>query len=168
MNIVKPGGLSETSEYDITKKSFPERIRRDRKTLYDLFKISAEWDSISKEWVTGYQITYTIGEPTFTSTLHESKDINTATVHTFLKILSMIPDSLIKRKTNEKKAREISSKAQQALKLGGLNTPEGREYIKRFDSELQKSKGLLNPGSSADLTAASIMAALNKKEPPLY
>ncbi|MEM2906995.1 MAG: triphosphoribosyl-dephospho-CoA synthase, partial [Candidatus Odinarchaeota archaeon] len=123
----------------------------------------------SKEWLTAYQITYTIGEPAFTSTLQETKDINTATVHTFLKILSTTPDSLIKRKTDEQTAEKITAKARQALKLGGLTTPEGREYIKTFDEELQKSKGLLNPGSTADLTAASIMTALNKKDKlPIY
>ncbi|WEU41091.1 MAG: triphosphoribosyl-dephospho-CoA synthase [Candidatus Odinarchaeum yellowstonii] len=169
VNLVKPGGLGGSSEYDITDPSFTSKIRRDHKTLYDLFEISGKWDSISKEWLTSYQITYTIGEPEFTSTLNETKDINTATVHTFLKILSTTPDSLIKRKTDEQTAEKITLKAREALKLGGLKTIEGREYIMKLDAELQKSKGLLNPGSTADLTAASIMAALSKENKlPIY
>lgn len=169
VKLVKPGGLSEASEYDITKNSFPDLIRRDAKTLYDLFQLSAEWDSISGEWVTGYKVTYTIGEPAFTSTLKNTGDLNTAIVHTFLKILSLIPDSLIKRKAGDVAAREVTVKAGEALRLGGLTTPEGRDYVVKLDRELQESRGLLNPGSTADLTAASIMVALNKKtELPLY
>lgn len=134
-----------------------------------MFKISAEWDSISREWLTGYEISYRIGAPTFTSTLRQTGNLNTATVHTFLKILSLIPDSLITRKNSIETAKDIADKAKEVLEVGGLNTEKGRNMLTRFDRELQKSKGKLNPGSTADLTASSIMVSLNNDDAlPVY
>jgi triphosphoribosyl-dephospho-CoA synthase len=165
VNLAKPGGIKyPTEKYDITNKNYITEVKKDKKTLYDLLKISSKWDSISKEWITSYEITFNLGAPTFTSILNETKDINIATVHTFLKILGSIPDSLIMRKNNIDISIEISKKASEVLKLGGLLNPNGKNKLVEFDKYLQMAKGKLNPGSSADLTCSSIMVALLNRD----
>jgi triphosphoribosyl-dephospho-CoA synthase len=82
--------------------------------------------------------------------------LNTAVVHTFLKVLSEHPDTFIARKVGAEKAREVSLDAKKALELGGLETPEGRESILELDRRLRESGNLLNPGTTADLTAAAL------------
>ena len=86
----------------------------------------------------------------------ERGDLNAAVVHTFLKILSEHPDTFIARKAGVEKAREVSSEAKEILKLGGLETSEGRKSIREFDCKLRESGNILNPGTSADLTAAAL------------
>jgi len=83
-------------------------------------------------------------------------DLNTAVVHTFLKVLSEHPDTFIARKVGVEKAREVSSDAKKVLELGGLETSEGRARVLEFDRKLRESGNLLNPGTTADLTAAAL------------
>ncbi len=92
--------------------------------------------------------------------MREINDINIATVHTYLTILSSIQDTLIKRKAGQRAAESVSKKAGIILKSGGLLSEKGRDLLWRLDEQLGKKKGLLNPGTTADLTAASIMVAL--------
>jgi triphosphoribosyl-dephospho-CoA synthase len=82
--------------------------------------------------------------------------LNTAVVHTFLKILSEHPDTFIARKAGAEKASEISVDAAKILKLGGLETTEGSRAIQELDRKLRASGNMLNPGTTADLTAAAL------------
>jgi len=73
-----------------------------------------------------------------------------------LKVLAEYPDTFIARKTNIEKAREVSLEAKEILNLGGLETLNERKRLKRFDQELRDSNNLLNPGTTADIIAASL------------
>jgi len=95
IGTAKPGGLSRAPQLDVTDPASRKKILEDNVTLFDVFQIASEYDSIASEWVDNYSVTFDLGYPYFTQQLHETKDINTATVHTFLKILSEVPDTLI-------------------------------------------------------------------------
>ncbi|MEM3586892.1 MAG: triphosphoribosyl-dephospho-CoA synthase [Candidatus Jordarchaeaceae archaeon] len=160
IGIAHPGGLGKVEKFDVTNKSSKALIKEKGTSLQDVFRISAEWDDISKEWVTGMKITFELGYPTFLKVYSETGDVNIATVHTFLTILSKNPDSLIQRKSGKKKAFEISKKASEILEEGGLLKERGEALCWKLDRELQVFKGKLNPGTTADLTASSIFVAL--------
>jgi triphosphoribosyl-dephospho-CoA synthase len=160
ISIAKPGGIGKTPKLDVTDPTSKEIILRDNITLFDVFKVSSGWDSISSEWVNNYTITFDLGYPCFVNALKETRDINTATVHTFLEILSEVPDTLIARKLGSARAKEVSAQAKRVLDAGGLTTPEGREELSRFDKELRDSEHRLNPGTTADLTAAVLAVAV--------
>jgi len=57
-------------------------------------------------------------------------------------------------------AQEISDRATQVLKLGGLSTVEGKNAAIKFDDELKQAGTDMNPGTTADLTASSLLTAL--------
>ena len=82
--------------------------------------------------------------------------MNAAIVHTFLKILSNHPDTFIARKAGIEKAREVSLDAKNILKTGGLAAAEGRKGVNDLDLKLRSSGNRLNPGTTADLTAATL------------
>jgi triphosphoribosyl-dephospho-CoA synthase len=86
----------------------------------------------------------------------EDKELNTAVIHTFLKVLAEYPDSFIARKVGVEKAREVSSMARKVLQLGGLETPKGKQSLSEFDLRLRESGNLLNPGTTADIVAAAL------------
>jgi triphosphoribosyl-dephospho-CoA synthase len=166
ISIARPGGLGKAPKLDVTDAASRKKILEGRVSLYEVFKISAPWDSISSEWVNNYPITFNIGYPFFIQQLEETNDVNTATVHTFLKILSEIPDTLIARKVEVTKAKEVSAQARTVLEEGGLNTSRGRNILQKFDAKLRDPAHKLNPGTTADITSAVLaLAILNGYRP---
>jgi triphosphoribosyl-dephospho-CoA synthase len=164
--IANPGGLGEAPKLDVTDPASKKRILDDRVTLFDVFKIASEWDSIASEWVNNYHITFDLGYPYFIQQLQGVGEINVATVHTFLKILSEVPDTLVARKVGLTKAKEVSMQAKHVLEIGGLLTMEGRGSLWALDGDLRKTSHKLNPGTTADITAAVLaVSILNKYRP---
>jgi triphosphoribosyl-dephospho-CoA synthase len=155
IDLAKPSGLNESSDLDVNDPSSKARILEESISLFDVFKIAAGYDDICSEWVRNYQITFDLAYPYLTVQL-ESRDLNTAVVHTFLKILSKHPDTFIARKVGVEKARQVSSDAKTALELGGLETSEGRKSVLDLDRKLRASGNRLNPGTTADLTATAL------------
>jgi triphosphoribosyl-dephospho-CoA synthase len=159
ISVVNPGGLGKSPKLDVTDPDSKKRILEEQVTLFETFKIASSYDSITSEWVNNYPITFDLGYPYFTRQLEETGDINTATVHTFLKILSEVPDTFISRKVGQAKAEGISAEALQVLKEGGLITPSGRKRLQKLDIELRDPAHDLSPGTTADITEAVL--ALN-------
>ncbi|RLE50088.1 MAG: ATP--dephospho-CoA triphosphoribosyl transferase CitG [Candidatus Methanomethylicota archaeon] len=160
IRIAKPGGLGKAEELDVTDKKSIEEIYRRGFTVSDVFKIAKDRDSVAKEWITCFHITFNIGFPAFKKAYLASGDFNKSTIQAFLEILSKEPDSLIMRKAGYQKALEVSRKANIVLSLGGAFSEEGLKMLYSFDEELRSKGSLLNPGSTADLTCSTLMVAL--------
>ena len=157
---VPTGVLGQVEELDVLDDSAVDQIRREGLTLLDVFQRCAHRDSICLEWVSDFETTFTVGHPHLREALRDSNDINSAAVDTFLLLLSKQPDSLIMRKIGLEKAVEVSEKAGRVLAEGGTASKLGRELLWALDRELQGAGGRLNPGTTADLTAASIFTLL--------
>jgi len=155
IDIAKPSGLNNVPDLDVRDPHSKERILRDRVSLYQVFKIAAGYDNVCSEWVNNYPITFNLAYPYLMKQLKNS-DLNTAIIHTFLKVLSKHPDTFIARKVGFEKASEISLDARKILELGGVETAKGRKSILEFDRKLRESGNLFNPGTTADLTAAAL------------
>jgi triphosphoribosyl-dephospho-CoA synthase len=155
VDIASPSGLNEAPDLDVTDPRSKERLIRENVTLLEVFKIASAYDDICSEWVNNYPVTFDLAYPYLIEQL-KSKPLNTAVVHTFLKILSEHPDTFIARKVGKEEARLVSSDAKAVLELGGLETEEGRKGLQQFDKKLRLSKNKLNPGTTADLTAAAL------------
>jgi len=160
--LVNPGGLNKAAELDVTDPKSKKTIMDEGVTLLDTFKIASSYDSITSEWVNNYPITFDLGYPYFVRQLEETGDINTATVHAFLKILSEVPDTFISRKVGQSKAESISAEAKKVLNEGGLTTPLGRNLLLKLDGNLRDPKNDLSPGTTADITEA-VLALNNLK-----
>ncbi len=155
IDVAKPSGLGEAPDLDVTDPASKTRLLKENVTLYEVFKIAAGYDDICSEWVRNYPITFDLAYPYLTAQL-ERGNLNTAVVHTFLKILSEYPDTFIARKAGVEKAREVSLDAKNILQLGGLETVQGRKNIDQLDLKLRSAGNRLNPGTTADITAATL------------
>ena len=153
--IASPSGLNEAPDLDVTDPRSKERLIRENVTLFEVFKIASAYDDICAEWVNNYPVTFDLAYPYLMEQL-KSKPLNTAVVHTFLKILSEHPDTFIARKVGTEEAGLVSSDAKAVLELGGLETKEGKESLQQFGKKLRLSKNKLNPGTTADLTASAL------------
>jgi len=159
IEIAQPGGLGRAPDLDVSNPKSKERILKENISLYKVFKIASEYDSICSEWVNNYPITFEIGYPYFKKQIEKTNDINLATVNTFLKILAEVPDTLIARKAGMEKATEVSTEAKRIFELGGLETEVGKKEIINFDRKLRTASNSLNPGTTADIVSAVL--ALN-------
>lgn len=155
INKVNPGGLNDAPDLDLNSPESKKRLIQEDISLYEVFQIASSYDSICFEWVNNYPITMDVAYP-FLLHQFQSQDLNKAIVHTFLKVLSLYPDTLISRKLGKKISKEISSEANQILVLGGLDTKAGQIELVRFDKKLRTNGNKLNPGTTADLVAATL------------
>lgn len=159
IKLAAPGGLSKIQYLDVYEDSTKSEILKMNTTLYVLMAISAPYDRISEEWITDLRITFEVGCPTFIKAYKETKNINTATIETFLTILANYPDTLIARKVGREKAMEVSNEAKKILRTGVLSK-EGFQKLQDFDKSLRTQNNKLNPGTTADLTASSLLVAI--------
>jgi triphosphoribosyl-dephospho-CoA synthase len=159
IKIANPSGLGKAPELDINDPNSINMIRKGKISLYDTFIIASKYDAVCSEWVKNYPITFEVAYPYLKKQIRETKDLDIAIIHTFLKVLSEYLDTFIARKAGIKKAREVSSLANEVLKFGGLETSIGRKSLSEFDRELRKAGNVLNPGTTADIIAAAL--ALN-------
>jgi triphosphoribosyl-dephospho-CoA synthase len=155
IDIAKPGGLDGAPDLDVRDPNSKKRLLKEQVSLFQVFKIAAGYDDICFEWVNNYPVTFNLAYPYLMEQL-KSRDLNTAIIHTFLKVLSERPDTFIARKVGVEKAREISLDAQKVLELGGVETAKGKQSILEFDKKLRNSSNLYNPGTTADITAAAL------------
>jgi len=156
---MNPETLGNVGELDVTDEESLERIKDSRVSPLEVFENGAERDSICSEWVTGFQITFNLGHPKLKSSLGKGT-VNNAIIDTFIDILSQYPDSLIARKSGAPQAVAVSIRAKKILEAGGASTVQGQELLWALDEELHAAEGGLNPGTTADLTAAAIFVSL--------
>ncbi|MCW4045047.1 MAG: triphosphoribosyl-dephospho-CoA synthase [Candidatus Bathyarchaeota archaeon] len=165
IDIAKPSGLNGAPDLDVRDPHSKERLLKEQVSLFKVFQIAAGYDDICSEWVNNYAITFNLAYPHLMEQL-KSRDLTTAILHTFLKVLSERPDTFIARKVGREKTAEISRDAQRILELGGADTAEGKQSIIAFDKKLRNSGNRYNPGTTADLTAAALaLCTLNGYRP---
>jgi triphosphoribosyl-dephospho-CoA synthase len=161
INLANPNGLiGKAPTLDVNDPKSKERIVKERITLYDILRISATYDSISRELVENYPLTFDVAYPYFTTQLERTGSLDTAIVHTYLKILSTNPDTLIARKVGLSKAREVSERAREVLEFGGLDTDVGSNAVDALDESLRKQGNQLNPGTTADIIASVLAVSI--------
>ncbi len=168
------GKVSGKRSPDLHDKEARKKIGEGGISLFDVMNDSSSYDSIARELVTGMEVSFEIGYPELTETFSRTGDINTAIVHTFLRILSKVPDTFIARKVGLKKAPDvkeavgigvretmwISETSGRILGIGGLATEQGKASLWEFDRNMQSLGKDYSPGTTADLTAASLMIGL--------
>jgi len=155
IDIACPSGLGGAPDFDVTQTDSKKRLTEENVSLFEVFKLASAYDDICYEWINNYPITFDLAYPYLTEQLR-NKPLNTAVVHTFLKILSERSDTFIARKMGNHKAQEISKEAKTILELGGTETTKGRGSLAEFDKNLRASGNACNPGTTADLTATAL------------
>ncbi|HIP84702.1 MAG TPA: hypothetical protein EYH15_04360 [Methanothermococcus okinawensis] len=139
---------------DVKGEDGRRKLVEENLTLYEVFKISAQWDNISREWVQGFPITFE-GYKILKNYYREEGDIHWAVTKTYIHILSKYPDTLIARKNNWEIAVDISRIARE-IKERGFK----KEDIEKLDVYLSRDGNKLNPGTTADIVAGSLMIFL--------
>lgn len=163
INVADAGGMGNQEEFDVMSEKAKDELRANNQTMFDVLEISAGWDRLANELTNKMPVCFEIGYPTFSDFWNSSDDVdvvNKATVLTFITILSQVPDTLISRKYGIEVAESVSQKASEILEF--KDDESFVEKLLAFDDYLFENK--YNPGTTADLTAASIFLSYLKKE----
>lgn len=152
IRLMQPGGMGQVAQADISGEPSI--------TLLQAMALAQERDAIAREYVSGFAITFGIGLPALKAAYSRSGSYSSAIVQAFLTILGEVPDTLIVRKKGIRSAQQISQLATDVLNKGGIFTAEGQSGLAEMDNVLRDNAHLLNPGTTADLTAAAAFLAL--------
>jgi triphosphoribosyl-dephospho-CoA synthase len=145
-----PGGLGRAKRHDVFA---PATV-----TLREAMAEAADRDRIALQYVTDFADVFGLGEPVLTTALAASRDRRLATLVAYLGFLASFPDSHIVRKHGQTVAEQIR---REASKLGALARTAKRledilPDVLAWDATLKQAS--INPGTSADLTVATLFA----------
>ncbi len=140
----RPGGLGEAPEHDVRA---PARV-----SLREAMTAAAHRDGIASEYATGYAIVFDTGLPWLAGALREGTPTLDAIVSLHVGLLASHPDTLIERKAGVAAARAVTAAAREVR--------DGTRALEDFDASLRGPDHRLNPGTTADLVAATLLAAL--------
>jgi triphosphoribosyl-dephospho-CoA synthase len=138
-----PGGLGEAPEHDVRS---PARV-----SLRDAMAAAAHRDSIASEYATGYAIVFDTGLRLLEGALRDGTSTLRAIASLYIGLLATHPDTLIARKAGAAAAHAVSAAARE-VRDGTMSLGEFEAGLRRGDN--------LNPGTTADLVAAILLAAL--------
>jgi triphosphoribosyl-dephospho-CoA synthase len=147
-----PGGLGQAAAQDV--KNEPTV------SLLEAMRLAEARDGIAREYTTAFTATFGTGAPALERARHDGLGWEDAVVETFLTLLAACPDTHIARRGGSALAEEASRLARTALAAGGVRSDAGRLVIEEMDRVLRDAQHLGNPGTTADLTAASIFVVL--------
>jgi triphosphoribosyl-dephospho-CoA synthase len=145
-----PAGLGRAERHDVFASATG--------TLREAMAEAADRDRVAQQYVTDFADVFELGEPLLEATLARSADKRLATLITYLGFLAAFPDSHIVRKyglTVAARTREEAGPlAAMARKANRLEDVLANVLV--WDAELKKAN--VNPGTSADLTVATLFA----------
>ncbi|MFQ5800664.1 MAG: triphosphoribosyl-dephospho-CoA synthase [Candidatus Hydrothermarchaeales archaeon] len=146
--------VGRSERFDVKDPKAKKRVMEKGMNLFDILNIS-KWDAIARELVTEMEVTFTLGYPSLKKEFERTGSLKDSILRCFFEILSRVPDTLIERKNDREIAVEISTEAKVILERGLLP-----KDVAAFDSKLRSDGNRYNPGTTADLTASSLMMAL--------
>jgi triphosphoribosyl-dephospho-CoA synthase len=144
IRIAAPAGLGSAAEQDIAS---PPSV-----DLRQAMALAAERDRIARQYADGYRDVYEIGVARLSEARRAQLPDERAATLAYLNFLAAFPDSHLLRKHGATAAEEVRCEAAAFV----ARHEYGDTALLAFDGRL-KQKGL-NPGTSADLTVASLLA----------
>ena len=154
--ILEPAGLGEVEEHDARHTATAP--------LLEVMRHGSSHDLIAQQYSNGFEEIFEFGKESYLrarvgSPKNERDDVHAVSV-LFLDFLSEFPDTHIARKHGATMAEAVRDEAR--VKREVFNSLETRHaqlaFLVDYDQQL-KNKGI-NPGTSADLTVATVFTQL--------
>jgi len=153
-----PGGLGSATEQDVAAEPTV--------TLREAMRLAESRDGVAREYASVFRATFEVGAPALERARHDGLAWDDAVVETYLTLLAASPDTHVARRAGAERAAAISRRAAAVLDTGGVRSDRGRAAVAALDDDLRgpasggPGANLANPGTTADLTAASIFVVL--------
>ncbi len=159
IRLAQPGGLGTADDQDIASEPTG--------TLREVMSLAAHRDGVAAQYANDFSWVLNEGLPFLASVRDEFDDCwEAAIVELHLRLLAEHPDTLIARKCGESVAMDASRLARRCLSnLTNLplDSTERAPFLNEFDQWLRADGHCRNPGTTADLVAACLFAAIRER-----
>jgi triphosphoribosyl-dephospho-CoA synthase len=152
IRLAEPGGLGKVDEADVAGEP-PESL------IYAM-RLAADRDLVARQYVNGFEQILDEVVPWLAEGMGQRWPLAETIVRTHLQLMSRYPDSLIARKCGADLASQAAARASKVLESGEPGDEAYARAIVDFDFWLRADGHRRNPGTSADLIAAGLFAAL--------
>jgi len=149
IRLASPGGIGRRDSQDVSDEPTV--------SLTEAMRLAADKDRIAFQYVSDFADVFNFALPRLRASQAQTGIDATLVTRLFLGLLARFPDSHIGRKFGIDKAREIRTRAV-ALEFECLRADApGRmnRHLRRVDAEFKS--GGINPGTTADLTVATLL-----------
>jgi len=145
-----PAGLGRAERHDVTETASV--------SLKDAMAEASSRDRVARQYVSDFEDIFERGEPVLTAVLASAAEPKWATLAVYLEFLSAFPDSHIARKHGIATAEDVCRAASRYhQRMRSLEKPAVLLADLLTWDALLKERGI-NPGTSADLTVATLFA----------
>jgi len=151
-----PAGLGDSSRYDV---QHPPTV-----TLLEAMREAQERDRIAWQYTSAFEDVFEFGVPRYHECLQKWHSEDWAASAVYLGFLARFDDTHVVRKYGAKAGTDLRVEAaiHEAALLACENPMTQQQKLLEFDQTLKASG--LNPGTSADLTVASLMVVTLGKQ----
>ena len=155
----RPGGMGQVAQEDVTQTP--------QVTLLEAMRLAAGRDRVAAQYATDFRLVLDEGVPFLAAEPDLATDWEPAVIRLYLHLLAGWPDTLIARKCGSEVAAEAAQRARRVIDCGGPATEPGRRELETFDVWLRADGHRRNPGTTADLVAATLFAGFRDGRLPL-
>jgi triphosphoribosyl-dephospho-CoA synthase len=152
IRLARPGGLGHVSTEDVAATPSVN--------LREAMGLAADRDSVAREYVTDFAMTFEIAAPALREARGEGLSWSDAVVEAYVRLLGVQADTHIARKLGPAVAEAVSRRAREVRASGGVRSEGGRAALLAFDEELRDATNSRNPGTTADLTCAALFVVI--------
>lgn len=147
--LAKPGGLGKQTKYDVNDAPVC--------SLLEAMNVASSYDNVAMQYTNNYQSIFQSGLETIRGFVKRWNSVEWATVACYLNFMATFADSHIQRKYGVELANKIKNESRvvkdQFVELD--NPVNAKTDLLEFDKQLKQRN--INPGTSADLTATSLL-----------
>ncbi len=145
-----PAGLGESAQHDVRARA--------QVTLLEAMREAQQRDCIARQYANGYADVFDIGVKRYRAAMQQWGCPVWAVTRVYLGFLAEFADTHIARKYGDDVAQmvRVEAKGHEQALLAQENPKTYQRELLKFDADLKA--GGLNPGTSADLTVASVLA----------
>lgn len=157
IRLANPGGLGTVDKADLNAPTKPSV------TLLEAMSLAADRDLIARQYTNGFQEVFGLGVDLLSRGRDVFRKLSDAIVFAHVGLMAAIPDSLIQRKCGLAEARRSQFLAQAAFESLSQPSANGERewvHVSELDFWLRAKGNQRNPGTTADLIAASLFVAI--------
>ncbi len=155
IQVASPGGIGNVDEMDVADSAPCD--------LVEAMQLAADRDLVARQYTNNFHEVLNYVVPSLVAGQASGWSLTTSIIHTHVRLMSDYPDSLIARKCGNEVAKESSKLANAVLKHGEPEVLGYQQALSDLDFWLRSDRHRRNPGTSADLIASGLFAALRDR-----
>lgn len=152
IRLAHPGGMGRVPEADIAAEPPDDLIHA--------MRLAADRDLVARQYLNDFAEVFDVALPALADGLAHGWPLASTIVHAQMQLMSAHPDSLIARKCGSAVARQSAAMASAVLAAGAPGEAAYQIALADLDFWLRSDGHCRNPGTTADLLAAALFAAL--------